>query len=379
MKAKFDGRYCYAPEDAISFYEQSGYGRKEKDGKLRLDPKEALYLMARGKLNVVGYTFDSLLTECASDPRFLRNFIVYRDVRERGYVITTGPQDFRIFPRGQRPGKGNSRYLMRVLSERDLIDFTSIIADAKAAANMRKQLVLAVLDDEHELTYYEVRLTKHNTQSNLSKGSADVGACNVGSSDVGGTDGSSDVGSTDGNSVANHDPEHLNELPEKIQAKLAGIPAYVTETGDGLTKTLMDNWFGTMMDATRLFLSPLETAWLLEKGKLTLDTGMGASEYEQLARSADSEFAEKLTLYRWFKALGLYPRSGYKYGHHFRVYAAINSHSEMLADAIMPNALYPMSKISRSVRLAHSVRKKMLFAAIDCDNITSIEFARLKM
>ncbi len=334
VKAKFDGKYCIAPKDALSLYEQNGYGRKEKDGTLRLDTKEALYLIARGKIEVPGYTFDSLLAECAKQPGFLRNFIVYRDIRERGYVITTGPQDFRIFPRGQRPGKGNSRYLMRVLSERDVVDFSSVIADAKAAANMRKQLVIAVLDDEHELTYYEVRITKH-------------------------------------------EPREADEIPSGIPAQLAGIPAYVVETGDGLTTKLMENWFGTMMDQTRLFLSPLETAWLLEQGKLEL--GITAEEYVALATEADTEFTEKLTLYRWFKDLGVYPRSGYKYGHHFRVYTAKGAHSEMLAHAVPQGTTHSMSEISRSVRLAHSVRKKMLFASIAEGEITPIEFARLKM
>ena len=336
MKAKFDGKYCYAPKEAISLYEQNGYGRKEKDGTLRLDTKEALYLIARGKLEIPGYTFDKLLAECAKTEGFLRNFIVYRDIRERGYVITTGPQDFRIFPRGQRPGKGNSRYLMRVLSERDVIDFASVIADAKAAANMRKLFVIAVLDDEHELTYYEVRLTHQETRE-------------------------------------------CEELRGGFSAKLAGIPAYVTETGDGTTAYLMENWFGTMMDSSRLFLAPLETAWLLEQGKLTLDTGMSAEEYIALAHKGDSEFQEKLTLYRWFKDLGVYPRSGYKYGHHFRVYTAKGAHSEMLAHAVPAGTKLSMSEISRSVRLAHSVRKKMLFASLLGEEITAIEFARLKM
>ena len=336
MKAKFDGKYCYAPKEAISLYEQNGYGRKEKDGTLRLDPKEALYLLARGKLEIPGYTFDSLLKECAKTKGFLRNFIVYRDIRERGYVITTGPQDFRIFPRGQRPGKGNSRYLMRVLSERDVIDFASVIADAKAAANMRKLFVIAVLDDEHELTYYEVRLTREEV----------------------------------------HETE---EIRSGLTAKLAGIPAYITETGDGTTAYLMENWFGTMMDASRLFLSPLETAWLLEQGKLTLADGMSAEEYIALAREGDGEFSEKLTLYRWFKDLGVFPRSGYKYGHHFRVYTAKGAHSEMLAHAVPFGTTLSMSEISRSVRLAHSVRKKMLFASLTGEEITAVEFARLKM
>jgi len=333
VKSTFDGKYCYAPAEAAVLHELNGYGRIEKDGRLRLDCQEALYLLARGKIDLEGYTFDSFLTECSKVPGFLRNYIVYRDVRERGYVITAGPQDYRVFPRGQRPGKGNSRYLMRILSERDIIEFTSVIRETKTAANMRKQYVLAVLDDEHELTYYEIRITTL-------------------------------------------DGKDAEKISEGIKATIAGVPSYVTGKN---TSFLEENWFGTTLDGTRLFLSPLETAWLMEEGYLTLDNQMTAEAYIELAKSVDSEFMEKFKLYRFFKKLGFYPRSGYKYGHHFRVYTESDNHSEMLAHAVLKGRGFPMSEISRSVRLAHSVKKRMLFASIDGEDITCIEFARLKM
>jgi len=333
VKSTVDGKYCYAPAEAAILHDQNGYGRIEKDGRLRLDLYEALYLIARGKIEVQGYTFDSLLTTCCADSSFLRNFIVYRDVRERGYVISAGIQDFRIFPRGQRPGNGNSRYLMRILSERDVIEFTSIIHDVKTAINMRKQFVLAVLDDEHELTYYEIRITTLNGRE-------------------------------------------VVDIPNDIHATLAGVPSFVM--GD-FVESLEKNWFGTMLDVSRLFLSPLETAWLMEQGKLTLNPPMTSMEYQKLAKTVDSEFSEKYQLYCFFKKLGFYPRSGYKYGHHFRVYTESNNHSEMLAHAVPAGSGFPMSEISRSVRLAHSVKKRMLFASINGEEITCIEFARLKM
>ncbi len=336
MKAELDGTQVIAPSEALSLYEQSGYGRPDKSGILRLDPKEALYLMARGKIDIPGLSFDQLLAECAKKPGFLRNFVVYRDIRERGYVVTTGPQDFRVFPRGLRPGKGQSRYLMRVLSERDMVDLAAVIKDAAASANMRKQFVLAVLDDEHELTYYEIR-------------------------------------------IGTPKPVERSELPTRIRAMIAGIPSYVIEEGDGITEKLKTLWLGTMLDGVRLFLSPLETAWLLENGHLETEPFMAAEEYINLAASVDGEFMDKLALYRYLKDLGFFPRSGYKYGHHFRVYTQSGKHSEMLAHAVPFGTLMSMSAISRSVRLAHSVRKKMLFASISETEITEVEFARMKM
>lgn len=341
MKAQFDGTQVLAPPEAAVFYEQSGYGRPEKTGNLRLAVVEALYLTARGKIQVDGWPFDALLAKNAAEPGSLRRFIVYRDIRERGYVITTGPQDFRIFPRGQRPGHGQSKYLLRVLSERDMVALSLILREAQTAANMRKQFLLAVVDDEHELTYYEIRITNPAVKEQSSPSSAD-------------------------------------ELP-KAAAILAGTPAYVVEDGTGITGTLKDGWCGTMLDASRLFLSPVEVCWLLESGKLTLEHDMTADEYAGHAAAYDPEFADKMIVYRYFRDIGYSPRTGYKYGHHFRVYTEEGKHSEMLVHACAHDLSMPMSVISRSVRLAHSVKKKMLFACIEKSDVVFIEFARMKL
>ena len=57
-------------------------------------------------------------------------------------------------------GKASPLYLVRVLSERDPIRFRKLIEEVVASRNMRKQYVLAVVDDEDELTYYEIKLPK---------------------------------------------------------------------------------------------------------------------------------------------------------------------------------------------------------------------------
>jgi tRNA-intron endonuclease, archaea type len=159
VKAIFDGTIVRMGKDGKTLYEQSGYGRPETDG-LRLSQQEALFLVHRRKIEVPDYTFDTLFARFAEEPSFMRSFLVYRDLRERGYVVQAGPHDFRVFRRGEKPGKGESLYLVRVLSERDPIQFEKLIGEVTASRNMRKQYVLAVVDDEEELTYYEIKLQK---------------------------------------------------------------------------------------------------------------------------------------------------------------------------------------------------------------------------
>ncbi|MCQ8894367.1 MAG: tRNA-intron lyase [Methanolinea sp.] len=333
MLASFDGTWVRLGPEGKALYDQSGYGRPEREG-LRLAPEEALYLVHRGRIEVPGYPFDRLLATLAGTSHGMRSFLVYRDIRERGYVVQTGPHDFRVFRRGEKPGKGPSQYSVSVISERDLVTFDTVIAEVTTSRNIRKQHVLAVVDDENELTYYEVKLQP------LGGGAGDI------------------------------------PLPQ-MQAQLAGRYAIVHTGG-----VAMSGGWGMQLDPDRLVLSPLEILCLMRSGHLVLSrdgSPVGAETFYDLARESDLEFPEKLAVYEDLRKKGYIPRTGYKFGHHFRVYTGQKVHSEMLVQALPEGAALPMSSISRSVRLAHSVKKKMLFACEHNGGIRYVEFARIKL
>ncbi|HUU74895.1 MAG TPA: tRNA-intron lyase [Methanoregulaceae archaeon] len=335
MKARFDGPRVILGPEGRSLYEQSGYGRPEKAG-LRLAPEEAAYLVQRAKIEIPRYDFDRLLSLFAQKSDFLRNFLVYRDIRERGYAIQTGPHDFRVFKRGQRPGSGRSQYLVRVLSERDLIDFDVLLKEATASAHMRKQHVLAVVDDENELTYYEVKIAVL--------------------------------------------PDISGEIdPKPLEGILVGKAAIISTSE--MNAPGMQS-YGMRLDDTRIMLSPLEILYLAGTGRLALRRNGECQDlgvYKESVAANDVELQEKFHVYEDLRKLGYTPRTGYKFGHHFRVYSGQKTHSEMLVHAIAGGLSLPMSTISRSVRLAHSVKKKMLFGCEYSTGIQYVEFARVKL
>ena len=336
MKAAYDGTAVRAGKDGKSLYEQSGYGRPESDG-LRLAPQEALYLLHRQKIEIPGWTFDTLFAEFAGQSSFVRSFLVYRDLRERGYVVQTGPHDFRVFRRGEKPGMGESLYLVRVLSERDPVRFGKLIEEVIASRNMRKQYVLAVVDDEDELTYYEINLPKPAT------------ACTT------------------------------LPPPGRHDAILIGKSAMVTTPPES---DLEKAGYGKRLDPGRLILSPVELCHLMGKGTITLARGeetVPPGEFLAIAGKADTELAIKNAVYDELRSHGYTPRTGYKFGHHFRVYCGKDFHSDLLVHAVEKEAVLPMSVISRSVRMAHSVKKKMLFGAVHSSGIQFVEFARIKL
>jgi tRNA-intron endonuclease, archaea type len=246
------------------------------------------------------------------------------------------PMIFRVFRRGERPGTGQSQYLVRVISERDLVDFSLLLQETATSSKMRKQHILAVVDDENELTYYEAKVQPLPVM-------APAPSCPVFDAFLAGR-----------NAVA----RLLPGAPE--------IPGS----------------FGMRLDPGRLLLSPLETLYLLQTGCIRLQGPggpVGEEEYCTIASGADVELAQKATVYTDLRNHGYVPRTGYKFGHHFRVYTGQKVHSDMLVHAVAGNASLPMSTISRSVRLSHSVKKKMLFGCVHSTGIHYLEFARVKL
>jgi tRNA-intron endonuclease len=216
------------------------------------------------------------------------------------------------------------------------VDFEVIQTEVETSDHMRKDHVLAVVDDEGELTYYGVKMTDLATISATS-------AC------------PSFEGHIFGTTVVLPGP----------------IPTEVRES-----------WFGTPLDETRLLLSPVETLYLMHRGCLSLSGRDGPQSQEGYLGSAlpsDPDLAEKAAVYADLRDHGYIPRTGYKFGHHFRVYARDKTHSDLLVHAVPPGQTLSVSVISRSVRLAHSVKKKMLFACVHPSGIRYIEFGRMKL
>jgi tRNA-intron endonuclease len=117
-------------------------------------------------------------------------------------------------------------------------------------------------------------------------------------------------------------------------------------------------------------------------GTITLTGGtmaLSPDEFITIAGETDQELAKKNAVYTELRFHDYTPRTGYKFGHHFRVYCGKSVHSDLLVHAVEKDAELQMSVISRSVRLAHSVKKKMFFGAVHSSGIQFVEFARIKL
>jgi len=142
--------------------EKKGYGEISKN-KFFLKSFEALYLMFCKKLQLTigkkSFNFDSLLQTCIKfDEDALTKFLIYRDLRYRGYIVKDGfgfGSDFRVYARGQFGEKG-AKYLIFGLNEGRQEKIGQLQKKIQEITNMGKEPIIAVIERRGEVIYYKI-------------------------------------------------------------------------------------------------------------------------------------------------------------------------------------------------------------------------------
>ncbi|MEM3160358.1 MAG: tRNA-intron lyase [Nitrososphaera sp.] len=136
-----------------------GYGEKEGDDYV-LKPYEALYLMQAKRLTVKGkeMTFDSLFEFLLKhDRNIMTRFLVYRDLKSRGYVAKEGfgfGDDFRVYERGEYEKKP-AKYVVFGVSEGANVSAKDFAGAVEEIEKMGKDAVVAVIERRGEVIYYK--------------------------------------------------------------------------------------------------------------------------------------------------------------------------------------------------------------------------------
>jgi len=150
----------------IGFQDQlrnKGFGEKQ-DSEYILQPYEALYLIHTKRLvlntkKVKHIDFESLLNiTLRNDKEILTKFLIYRDLRSRGYVAKEGfgfGVDFRLYERGEFEKKP-ARYVVFGINEGIQVEATDFSEALDQIIKMGKNAVVAVIERRGEITYYKV-------------------------------------------------------------------------------------------------------------------------------------------------------------------------------------------------------------------------------
>ena len=150
---------------ARELYNKSRFG-KLTNNKVQLSFIEASYLQEKGKIKIVDrrnreIKKDSFLKKSKKHvPDFHVRYSVFEDIRDRGYIIKTALKfgaDFRIYDRGVKPGEDHARWIVYPVHESQKLTWYEFAAKNRVAHSTKKRLLIGVVDDEGDVSYWECR------------------------------------------------------------------------------------------------------------------------------------------------------------------------------------------------------------------------------
>ena len=152
---------------------QKGYGEMDQN-KLLLKSFESLYLLFTGRLAIFrgkkNIDFDSFLQICKKqDKDILTKFLVYRDLRNRGYTVKDGlgfGSDFRVYDKPFSP-KSPSKFLVFGLNEGKHEKMSELRKKIEEITKIGKEPIIAVIQRQGEIIYY--RVSEMNFYQNTEK------------------------------------------------------------------------------------------------------------------------------------------------------------------------------------------------------------------
>jgi tRNA-intron endonuclease len=299
---------------ASTLQNKGSFGEPLSGGGSELTLIEGAYLLESGRIEIKrsrkGRNADLpfVLKRGLSDhERFMENFLVFRDLRNRGLVAQgNGRGCWNSFPRGKRPGVGKADTWITVFREDDLVSPRELWIESITRFNMKMKAVAAVVDSDWDITYYTIRTALNEKEAEMSERSTGSASSHKKISRIGISHG--------GALLIDGDIDEIHE----------------------------EGVIGTRLGST-LLISRDEDRITDKEGK--------------------TKRTDRDRIYDDIMSRGWLARTGFKYGAHFRVYTrrSMDDHSRFLVQAVDENARFTWEELSRPLRLSHSVRKRFLF------------------
>lgn len=142
-----------------------GYGEKIQDMYI-LESYEALFLLYSKRLILKNKTIvdfsNFLQTLLKKDLSIFTKFLIFRDLRARGYIAKEGfgfGNDFRVYERGEYSRKP-AKYIIFGINEGISIKANLLYENIRSIEKMGKEAIIAVIERRGEIIYYKVNLKK---------------------------------------------------------------------------------------------------------------------------------------------------------------------------------------------------------------------------
>jgi tRNA-intron endonuclease len=152
-------------DDARALFTKSQFGAVLDDGRVQLSALESAYLIAKKRLVLVDsknkvLPLDKFISKARrKDKSFWTRYAAFKDLRDRGYIVKTALKfgaDFRVYDRGVKPGEDHAKWIAYPVSEHDTLNWREFASKNRVAHSTKKNLLLCIVDDEGDVSYWQV-------------------------------------------------------------------------------------------------------------------------------------------------------------------------------------------------------------------------------
>lgn len=160
-------RITSSSEEAFALQQKSFFGEK-KNNKIEYSRIESLFLINQGKMNLYSgkkeISFESFLKKVKKeDKKIETKLAAFSDLRKKGYIVKSALKfgaEFRVYEKEKIPGKDHAKWILYTAKESEYMNWHDFAAKNRVAHSTKKNLLIAVIDDELDVSYYQVSWMK---------------------------------------------------------------------------------------------------------------------------------------------------------------------------------------------------------------------------
>tara|TARA_Y100000310_G_scaffold155920_1_gene155351 strand:- start:4645 stop:5166 length:522 start_codon:yes stop_codon:yes gene_type:complete len=155
-------------KEAQNLFSSKRFGEKIGE-KIFYSLSEALFLVQDKKLEIFDFRNKKLSQKEILkkferiDKRFKTKFLVFKDLRKKGYIVKTALKfgaEFRVYEKGKKDGEKHSKWILFPVSESSIMTWQDFSAKSRVAHSTKKNLLIGIVDEEGAVSYYEVKWIK---------------------------------------------------------------------------------------------------------------------------------------------------------------------------------------------------------------------------
>jgi len=163
MKIYFNNEKIFSnSQKAITLAKTRKIGEIKKEI-VTYSPYEALYLIENKKANAIKnekkLSYKEILKKLCRGKEFYIKYLVFKELKEKGYIIKTGlkfGEEFRVYKKNEK----HAKWIVYPIHYSKKLDLREFIAKNRIAHSTAKRILLAIIDSEEKIIFYEIQWIK---------------------------------------------------------------------------------------------------------------------------------------------------------------------------------------------------------------------------